>query len=141
MASATTACFCGTSYEGGVGDAGPAFAFYRDAYGGVLDAASYAEALPAALRCVRVLCGGVMPSDLDSDSDLYESDLMAWGRAVCAAADAFAEFGEGRVGGFSIGDFKVTNYMEQGTTGLEVARQAALGELAFTGLAFSGAGR
>jgi hypothetical protein len=31
--------------------------------------------------------------------------------------------------------------MERGTTGLEVARSAALGELAGTGLAFSGAGR
>jgi hypothetical protein len=60
---------------------------------------------------------------------------------VCVACDAFAEFGEGRVGGYSIGDFKVTNYMERCTTGLEVARDAALGELAGTGLAFSGAGR
>ncbi|MGI6535103.1 MAG: hypothetical protein ACOX12_01600 [Eggerthellaceae bacterium] len=60
---------------------------------------------------------------------------------MCAACEAFAEFGEGRVGGYSVGDFRVTNYMEKGTTGLEVARAAALSELSGTGLAFSGAGR
>ncbi|WP_417134898.1 hypothetical protein [Rubneribacter badeniensis] len=54
------------------------------------------------------------------------------------AAEAFAEFGEGRVGGFEIGGFKVTNYQEQGTTGAEVARGAALAELAGTGLCYCG---
>ena len=29
-------------------------------------------------------------------------------------ADAFAEFGEGRVGGVAVGNFKLTNYMEKG---------------------------
>lgn len=129
-------CTCGVAYEGGVAAGGPTFAFYRDAYGGTLDAASFVEALPAALRCVRGLCG-----ELSFDEGWEDADAVAWGRAVCAACDAFAEFGEGRVGGYSIGDFKVTNYMERGTTGLEVARSAALAELAGTGLAFSGAGR
>jgi lysylphosphatidylglycerol synthetase-like protein (DUF2156 family) len=72
------------------------------------------------------------------DDSWDDSCVLAWARAVCAACDAFAEFGEGRVGGYQIGDFKVTNYMEKGTTSLEVAREA---ELAGTGLAFSGAGR
>ena len=62
----------------------------------------------------------------------------AWRRAVCAAADAFAEYGEGRVGGFSIGEFSVTNYRDDGTTGVEVAREAALAELAGTGPCWSG---
>ena len=53
-------------------------------------------------------------------------------------ADAFAEYGEGRVGGFSIGSFSVTNYRDDGTTGAEVAREAALAELAGTGLCWSG---
>ena len=120
---------------GGAAAAGPSFTFYRDSYGGSLDAASFSEAMPAALRCVRELCGGAADDDLDT------VDLEAWARACCAAAEAFAEFGEGRVGGYAIGDFRVTNYMEKGTTGLEVARAAALSELAGTGLAFSGAGR
>lgn len=120
----------------GVGPSGPSFLFYRDSYGGALDASSYAEALPAALRCVRGLCGGAAPED-----GWDAVDLLAWGRACCAAADAFAEFGEGRVGGYAIGDFKVTNYMEKGTTGHEVATEVALSELAGSGLAFSGAGR
>lgn len=121
---------------GEVGAAGLSFAFYRDRYGGTLDAASFAEALPAALRCVRGICGGLAPGD-----GWDACDLLAWSRACCAAADAFAEFGEGRVGGYAVGDFKVTNYMERGTTGREVATEAALSELAGLGLAFSGAGR
>lgn len=121
---------------GGVGAACPSFAFYRDTYGGTSDAASYAEALPAALRLLRMICGGLAPGD-----DWEATDLLAWRRAVCAAADAFAEFGEGRVGGYAVGDFKVTNYMEKGTTGREVAIEAALSELCGTGLAFGGAGR
>lgn len=141
MADAMTACFCGTTYEGGVSDAGPTFVFYRDAYGGTQSAEAFAECLPSALRVVRELCGGLMPSDLDADSTHYEKDLMAWGRAVCVAVDAFAEYGEGRVGGFTIGKFSVTNYMEKGTTGLEVAQAAAISELSFTGWTFSGAGR
>jgi hypothetical protein len=110
------ACECSDSYEGEVAASGLSFPFYRDAYGGTLDAESYAEALPAALRCVRQLCGGVDAIAIDDGTD-----LLAWGRAVCAAAEVFAEFGEGRLGGYSISDFKVTNYMERGTTGLEVA--------------------
>lgn len=129
-------CDCTNDYQGEVAASGPSFPFYRDAYGGTLDAEGYAEALPAALRCVRQICGGVDASGITDGTD-----LLAWGRAVCAAAEAFAEFGEGRVGGYAIGDFKVTNYMKRGTTGLEVARSAALAELAGTGLAFSGAGR
>ena len=60
---------------------------------------------------------------------------------VAPEADAFAEYGEGRVGGFSIGSFSVTNYRDEGTTGSEVAREAALAELAGTGLCFSGVRR
>lgn len=129
-------CDCEQAHGGGVAASGPSFPFYQDAYGGTLDAESYAETLPAALRCVRLLCGEVDASGIGDGTD-----LLVWGRAVCAATEAFAEFGEGCVGGYSIGDFKVTNYMERGTTGLEVARSAALAELAGTGLTFSGAGR
>ncbi len=128
-------CGCNITSEGGVAAAGPSFAFYRDHYGGTLDADSYAEAMPAALRLLRKLSSGVGADDLDG------TDLLAWGRVCCAAYEAFAEFGEGCAGGYAIGDFKVTNYMERGTTGLEVARQAALSELAGAGLAFAGVGR
>lgn len=60
---------------------------------------------------------------------------------MCATADTYAEYGEGHVGGFYIGSFSVTNYRDEGTTGAEVAREAALAELAGTGLAFSGVRR
>ena len=120
----------------GVAGCGPApvsYAFYQDGYGGMLAAEAFAEALPAAVRCVCGLTGRREP-----DPRWEEGDADAWRRAVCAAADAFAEYGEGRVGGFSIGSFSVTNYRDEGTTGAEVAREAALAELAGTGLAFAG---
>ena len=59
-------------------------------------------------------------------------------RAVCAAVEAFAEYGAGEVGGYSIGKFSVKNYENKGTTGEELATQAALRELAGTGYAFAG---
>jgi hypothetical protein len=123
----------------GAAESSPApvsYGFYQDAYGGALAADAFAEALPAALRCVGGLTGRREP-----DPGWDGGDADAWRRAVCAAADAFAEYGEGRVGGFSIGSFSVTNYRDDGTTGAEVARGAALAELAGTGLAFSGVRR
>ena len=109
------------------------YGFYLDGYGGASAAEAFAEALPAAVRCVCGLTGRREP-----DPRWEEGDADAWRRAVCAAADAFAEYGEGRVGGFAIGGFSVTNYRDDGTTGAEVAREAALAELAGTGLAFAG---
>lgn len=73
------------------GGAPVSFDFYLDGYGGFLAAAAFAEALPASLRCVGELTGRREP-----DPDWDDADADAWRRAVCAAADAFAEFGEGR---------------------------------------------
>ena len=98
--------------------------FYREAYGGELDAEAFAAAAPAAARLMRKLTRYGEPS-----ADWPADDAACWNMAFCAAADAFAE----------VGGFKVTNYMEKGTTGLEVATEAALAELAGTGLAFCGA--
>ena len=123
----------GLTGAAGCGPAPVSYAFYQDGYGGMLAAEAFAEALPAAVRCVCGLTGRREP-----DPCWEEGDADAWRRAVCAAADAFAEYGEGRVGGFSIGSFSVTNYRDDGTTGAEVAREAALAELAGTGLCWSG---
>lgn len=123
----------GATGAAGMGPAPVTYAFYLDGYGGTLPAEAFAEAMPAALRCVGGITGRRAPGEGWDDGV-----ADAWRRAVCAAAEAFAEFGEGRVGGFEIGDFKVTNYQEQGTTGAEVAHGAALAELAGTGLAWSG---
>lgn len=98
-------------------------------YGGDLSEAAFGLALPAATRHVRWLVGGAEPS---------EEELVAYQRAVCASVDAFAEFGEGQVGGFSLGDFKVTHYEDEGTTGEEIATADALKELVGTSLAFAG---
>lgn len=112
-------------------DIGVDYAFYRDSYGGELDAMSLPAALLAAERHVRWLCGCRVPAD--------EVEALAYKRAVCAAADACAEWGEGQVDGFAIGSFKVTHYDNRGTTGAEMATEAACKELAGTGLLFGGA--
>lgn len=109
------------------------YRFYLDEYGGTLGAEAFAEALPAAVRLMRSVTGGAWP-----EADWDARDAAAWRRACCAACDAFAEFGEGRVGGVAVGDFKLTNYMEKGTTGREVALESVLAELSGTGLAFCG---
>lgn len=126
----------GATGAAGCGPAPVSYEFYQDGYGGALPAEAFAEALPAAVRCVGALTGA---RDVREEWDGDRAE--AWRRAVCAAADAFAEYGEGRVGGFSIGSFSVTNYRDGGTTGSEVAREAALAELAGTGLCFSGVRR
>ena len=123
----------GATGAAGCGPAPVSYAFYQDAYGGALAADAFAEALPAALRCVGALTGRREP-----DPGWDEGDADAWRRAACAAADAFAEYGEGRVGGFSIGSFSVTNYRDDGTTGPQVAPAAAPAEPAATGLAVRG---
>ena len=123
----------GATGAAGRGPAPVSYGFYLDGYGGALSAEAFAEALPAAVRCVGALTGA-----RDAREEWDDDQVEAWRRAVCAAADAFAEYGEGRVGGFSIGSFSVTNYRDEGTTGSVVAREAALAELAGTGLAFAG---
>lgn len=105
------------------------YEFYTQTYGGGLSESAFGLALPAASRHVRWLVGAREPS---------EDELEAYQRAACAAVDAFAEFGEGQVGGFALGDFKVTHYEDEGTTGEEIATANALKELVGTSLAFCG---
>ncbi|MDO4427890.1 MAG: hypothetical protein Q4B91_00035 [Atopobiaceae bacterium] len=105
------------------------YEFYSRAYGGGLSEAAFGLTLPAAERHVRWLVSAKEPSD---------SELVAYQRAVCAAVDAFAEFGEGQVGGFALGDFKVTHYEDEDTTGEEIATADALKELVGTSLVFCG---
>ncbi len=123
----------GTTGAAGCGPAPVSYDFYLDGYGGALAAADFSEAMPAAVRLVASITGA---RGVREDWNTEQAD--AWRRAVCAAADAFAEYGEGRVGGFSIGSFSVTNYRDDGTTGAEVAREAALAELVGSGLCWSG---
>lgn len=75
------------------------------------------------------------------DADVLDSDeLDAWSRAICAAVDVIAELGEGQVGGFEVGDYKVSRHVGDGVeSGTAQAARAALAELAGTGLAFCGA--
>lgn len=113
----------------------PEFTFYRDVYGGLLSIETYAEVLPAAVRHVRWSVGGVNMLSLDDDL------LEAARRAVCAAAEAFAEWGEGQSDGFALGDFSMKQYATTGATGTDMACDAIIKELAGTGLSWCGAGR
>ena len=110
------------------------YEWYRDEYGGELPAEAFAAALPAAIRHLMWLCGGA-----SIDEETQSDALTAYKRATCAAIDAFAEYGEGQVGGFSIGEYKVSQYVsDKVPTGAEQATQAALKELCGTGLSFCG---
>ncbi len=104
------------------------YGFYRDSFGGSLSEAAFGESLPLAEAHVRWLCA-VKGADAESEPFM---------RAVCAAADAFAEYGAGEVGGYAIGEFSVKNYASQQTTGEELATAAALRELGISGMAFTG---
>ena len=104
------------------------YAFYQDTYGGGLSEAAFGESLPVADAHVRWLCA----------ARGARTTCNSFRRAVCAAVDAFAEYGAGEVGGYTIGEFSVKNYASQQTTGEELATEAALRELGLSGMAFSG---
>ena len=104
------------------------YEFYTDAYGGGLAEAAFEASLPMADAHVKWLCA---VKGVDEDDETYQ-------RAVCAALEAFCEYGAGEVGGYTIGKFSVKNYENKGTTGEELATAAALRELGLTGMAFTG---
>ena len=104
------------------------YAYYTGTYGGGLSEVAFSDCLPMAESHVKWLCS---VKGACANSNAYK-------RAVCAACEAFAEYGAGEVGGYSIGKFSVKNYENKGTTGEELATQAALRELAGTGYAFAG---
>ena len=105
------------------------FAYYSQVYGGGLSEAAFVDMLPAAEAHVRWLCSLRRAC---TGSAPYK-------RAVCAVVDAFAEFGQGQVGGVALGDFRVTRYAsDEGVTGEDMATKAALKELFGTGMAFAG---
>lgn len=103
------------------------YEWYSQTYGGGLSEAAFAASLPTADSHVRWLCA---VKGAGTTCNVFK-------RAVCAALEAFAEYGAGEVGGFQIGEFSVKNYASQQTTGEELAA-AALRELGLSGMAFTG---
>lgn len=107
------------------------YRFYTQVYGGTATRAAFDASLPAAEQHVAWLCDHHCPGP---------EARTAYKRAICAALDVFAEYGQGQVGGFSIGDFRMTSYEGRGSaTGDALATEAALCELSATPLAFAGA--
>ncbi len=103
---------------------------YVEEFGGELSEEAFAANLPLAEAHTVWVCWPREPRTRD--------ERRVWARAVCRCVDVFAEHGAGSVGGFSIGDYKVTNYENKGTTGAELATEAVMRELAGTGLLFGG---
>ena len=67
------------------------YAYYSQVYGGGLSEAAFGDSAGLAETHVRWLCEG---RGADKDSAEFK-------RAVCAACEAFAEFGMGQVNGFN----------------------------------------
>ncbi len=109
----------------------PTYRFYKTCYRGALPKGAFDEALPAAERHVRWLCGGRVPC---------KDEVRAYKRAVCACADVFAEYGQGPISGFAIGDFRMGNLdaNAQGGTAEDIATKAAMEELSGCLVAFCG---
>ena len=78
------------------------------------------------------------PCELEREREQLRN---AYRRAVCAATEVIAEYGEGQVGGLALGDFRMTHYEADETSGRYLAIQAAMQELVGTNFAFQGVGR
>ena len=102
------------------------YAYYEQTYGGSLPQAAFDACVNVAEAHVRWLCAA---GDYCPNSNAFK-------RAVCAATEAFAEFGSGEVGGYSIGQFSVKNY--ENADNERVATRAAIKELVGTPHIFCG---
>lgn len=107
------------------------YEYYRETYGGTLTRTAFEGSVAAAEQQVGWLTDGRRPHGA--------CERTALKRAVCAAVDVLAEYGRGNVGGFAIGDFRMTQFEGRGAaTGDALASEAIMRELAGTALAFSG---
>lgn len=106
------------------------YAWYADTYRGSLPKAAFLSFLSEAREHVRWMCGERAPCG--------GAEEEAYRRALCAAAEAFVDYGDGQVGAFTLGDFKVSRYERDATAGADIATAAVARELAGTGLLFCG---
>lgn len=109
----------------------PDYNFYVVAYGGTLSADVFKENVPEAVSFVKYLVGfNAIDSKRKKD---------AFKRAVCASVDAFAQYGDGGIGTFSIGSFSAGQGAHAGSVNArDVAKQKAMGELLKAGLLWGG---
>lgn len=105
------------------------FSFYRDVYGGSLSDAAFLDVLPKAHKHVCWLIGYTYPSGA--------CEIKQFKRAVCAAVDVFADFGDGAIG-FTLGSFKTAVREGVAFSAESKATEAALKELGMSGLTFCG---
>lgn len=108
----------------------PDYAFYCADYKGKAPEAVFDEQLPGAVAHVDWMIGF---------NEVSETTVTAYKRAVCAALEAFAVYGTGPVGSFSIGSFSHSAYVGVGSkTGKDIATEDAARELRCAGLLYSG---
>lgn len=108
----------------------PDYAFYRDEYKGKAPEAAFDEQLSGAVAHVDWLIGF---------NEVTEATATAYKRAVCAVVEAFAVYGTGPVGGFSIGSFTHSSYVGVGSkSGKQIATEDAVSELSASGLLYAG---
>lgn len=105
------------------------YAFYQNVFGGTLSEAAFYDCLPKALNHVRWLTGY---------RDPYGScEVRRYKRAMCAAVEAFASYGDGAIG-FTLGNFKSAVRDGVSFSAEDKATEAALRELGDTGMGFCG---
>ena len=127
--------FCSPAPSGSCCIGSVDYLFYQDEFGGRMGAEEFARILPRAVRHVKWLCGN--PDLVGASAE----SVLCWKRAICAAAEAFYEWDEDRKGAVSLGDYKVTRYLEdRETTARDEATAAATRELFGTGALFGGVG-
>lgn len=104
------------------------YAFYADAYGGTLSEGA-PVCLSRATSHVRWLTGYREP--------FGACEIRRYRRAVCAAVEAFANYGDGAIG-FTLGSFKSAVRAGVSFSAENKATEAALRELGDSGMGFAG---
>lgn len=108
----------------------PDYTFYKNEYRGQAPEAVFSEQLRGAVAHVDWMIGF---------NEVVEATSTAYKRAVCAVVEAFAVYGTGPIGGFSIGSFSHSSYVGVGSkSGKDIATEDATAELATSGLLFAG---
>lgn len=106
----------------------PTYEWYAGTFGGALGREEFERALrPARLRVEYLIGNKDVPEEL-------EDRAM---EAMCHAAEAYAEYGDGPDGGFTIGSFTMSASAD-GNDGQKVADDRIRMCLARTGLLFCG---
>lgn len=109
----------------------PTYIFYTKQFGEKIPKSVFLEGIADAEAFVKYLIGW-------NPVDTPEKEL-AYKRACCVASEALALYGDGALGGFSIGSFSTSQTSSTGSqNGRDVVLEKAKGELIASGLLWGG---